>query len=82
MFYNNISLRRLALPTSLLAVLLAPGIVVAENWKLIGITGQQGDTTPAPAGGFLYPDHTLYDLDPLFTDPFLAGRKNSFKCPS
>ncbi|HKQ39450.1 MAG TPA: hypothetical protein VJ063_15340 [Verrucomicrobiae bacterium] len=33
-------------------------------WKLVGITGQQGDDDANA-----YPDHTLFDLDLYFTDP-------------
>jgi hypothetical protein len=44
-------------------------------WKLIGITGQQGNTTSDGAGGFLYPDHTIYDLDAILSDAFGTPEK-------
>jgi hypothetical protein len=35
----------------------------AQEWKLIGITGQQSDRTLDGAGGFLHPDNTLYEIN-------------------
>ena len=56
--------------STLLALLLAPALGNAQAWKLIGISGQQGDTTAGGTGGFAYPDHMLFDLDELLTDDF------------
>lgn len=45
-------------------LLLLSGITHAQvSWRLIGITGQQGNETLDPQGGFLYPDHTLYEIN-------------------
>ena len=81
MYTQTGSLRK-AFPAMAVAILLlAPGIVDAQNWKLIGITGQQADTTLGGTGGYLYPDHTLFDLDPLFTDPFFGTPEPLFQAP-
>jgi len=60
-------MKRRSLPLSLgCAGLLLLALVPhsqAQPWKLVGISGQQGDTTPGP-GGFLYPDHTLFEVNP------------------
>ena len=55
--------KRLAQIAFATILLLWPGIAPAQDWRLIGITGQQGDETPDPQGGFLYPDHTLYEIN-------------------
>jgi hypothetical protein len=34
-----------------------------QGWRLIGITGQQGDDTKNAQGEFVYPDNTLYEID-------------------
>ena len=44
--------------------LLTPAVSQAQGWKLVGITGQQGNDNAEA-----YPDHTLFDLDTYFTDP-------------
>ena len=44
-------------------LLLLSEITHAQGWRLVGITGQQGDETPDTQGGFLYPDHTLYEIN-------------------
>lgn len=44
-------------------LLLLSEITHAQGWRLVGITGQQGNDTPDPQGGFLYPDHTLYEIN-------------------
>ena len=56
--------------SALLALLLAPALGNAQAWKLIGISGQQADTTAGGTSGFAYPDHMLFDLDELLTDEF------------
>jgi hypothetical protein len=53
----------------------SPALVQADNWKLVGISGQQGDTTMNGVGGFLYPDHTLFDLDSFLVDAFGVAEK-------
>jgi hypothetical protein len=68
-------IKQFVFSTTLLALLLAPVLVEAQGWKLIGITGQQGNTTSDGAGGFLYPDHTIYDLDAILVDPFGTPEK-------
>ena len=45
-------------------LLITPIIGHTAGWKLVGITGQQGNENIAA-----YPDHTLFDLDLYFTDP-------------
>ena len=35
----------------------------AQEWKLVAITGQQGNDDPDGKGGFLYPDHTLFEVN-------------------
>jgi hypothetical protein len=37
-------------------------VVDSRSWRLIGITGQQGDATPDGQGGYLYPDNTLFEI--------------------
>src|SRR3954469_10973874 len=66
--------------TILSALLLTPAMAGAQGWKLVGISGQQGDTTPGP-GGFAYPDHTLFDIDPLFNDPGFGQPQVLFQLP-
>lgn len=44
-------------------LLLFSGITHAQGWRLVGTTGQQGNETLDPQGGFLYPDHTLYEIN-------------------
>ena len=33
-----------------------------KSWRLVGITGAQTDGTLNGTGGFVYPDHTLFDI--------------------
>jgi hypothetical protein len=61
----------------------------AQEWHLVGITGQQGDTTPNGQGGFLYPDHTLYEIDltdggptPMFQTTFVNDSQAIGYCPA
>jgi len=49
--------------TFALVLSLLSAIAHAQGWRLIGITGQQGNDTPDPQGGFLYPDHMLYEIN-------------------
>src|SRR5689334_8854594 len=60
--------------------LLVPCIASAQNWKLVGISGQQGDPTGGP-GAFSFPDHTLFDLDQLFLDPGFGAAEKMFTLP-
>jgi len=62
---------------ALAGLILSQSSVHAQAWKLVGITGQQGDATLAEAGGFLHPDNTIYQINPatgsitkLFTATF------------
>jgi len=73
--------KKLARATAFFALCLASGIVDAQTVKLIGISGQQGDTTPSALGGFQYPDHMLFDLDALFTDPNFGEVAQLFPAP-
>ncbi|MBI3849867.1 MAG: hypothetical protein HY298_06195 [Verrucomicrobia bacterium] len=46
------------------ALLLVPGVTLAQDWRLIGITGQQNDPTTNGLGDFVYPDRTLFQINP------------------
>ncbi|HEX5177219.1 MAG TPA: hypothetical protein VFV83_09335 [Chthoniobacteraceae bacterium] len=49
----------------------------AQGWRLIGITGQQGDDTQDLQGNFVFPDHTLYEIN-LTTAAITKLRKLTF----
>jgi len=57
--------------------LLLSSISSAQGWKLVGITGQQGNDTSDGQGGFLFPDHTLYEIN-LTTAAITKLRKLTF----
>jgi len=75
--------------TLLSALFLLPGVIDAQGWRLVGVTGQQGDPTPDGQGGFLYPDHTLYEINlssgaitKLFRMTFVNDSQSIAYCPA
>jgi hypothetical protein len=50
-------------------------------WKLVAITGQQGNDARDGEGNFVYPDHTLFDLDPVLAEPGLGVPLKLFTLP-
>jgi hypothetical protein len=60
----------------LLHVLLSE-VTHAQGWKLVGITGQQGNDTQDLQGNYVYPDHTLYEIN-LTTAAITKLRKLTF----
>jgi hypothetical protein len=52
-------------------------VTEAQGWRLIGITGQQGDDTLDLQGNFVFPDHTLYEIN-LTTAAITKLRKLTF----
>ena len=81
--------KSLACVLALLALLLVPGVILAQDWKLIGITGAQTDPGVDTNGAFVYPDRTLFQINPsnaaitkLFQPTFVdAGHVIGF-CPT
>ena len=75
---------------SIVCGLFLMGTVSRAEWKLYGITGQQGDTRPADSGtGFKYPDHTLFEINPanaaltkLFTLTWINKSQAIGFCPT
>ncbi len=81
---------RSLLVASLLSTMgLSAQVTSGQEWRLVGITGQQQDETPDGNGGFLYPDHTLYEIDltdggatPLFKMTFVNDSQAIGFCPA
>jgi hypothetical protein len=46
-----------------LILLLLSQFAPAQGWRLVGITGQQGNDAQDAQGAFLFPDHTLYEIN-------------------
>src|SRR6266487_1305992 len=54
----------LASVTALFALLLVPGIVhAAEQWKLVGVSGADEDSTQTIPGIYDHPDYTLWEIN-------------------
>ena len=47
---------------ALFALLLVPGIIHAQNWKLIGLTGMNNDDVLSAQYQFVNPDRTLFEI--------------------
>src|ERR1041384_128165 len=53
----------LARVLALFSILAASGIIHAQSWSLIGMTGEQQDATQTTPGTFDHPDHTLVKIN-------------------
>ena len=73
----------------LLALLLTPGIIRAQNWKLVGLSGMLGDDVQNAQYQYVYPDRTLFEINlgngavtPLFQATFVTDGHCIGYCPT
>jgi hypothetical protein len=59
---NSLSPARSASIIATFGLFLAPGILCAQGWRLVGITGQQSDSELDAQNAFVHPDNTLYEI--------------------
>src|SRR5437879_200285 len=62
---KHLPARALTFVTALLAFLLMPEIILAETWRLVGLTGMQNDQTQDAQGEYVHPDRTLFEINPI-----------------